>query len=132
MYPIRHFHQLLSDDTHEHLSTNAITGQPIQNFLSRKKKHSDLETPKRAGKTVIAYHFITAPKNYENLMKYHFCPGSSDRCCKQQTLAHEKRYMRMEYALSSLKYVQNEDLDEEVDMADDYPIYDKCPPPSNL
>ncbi|KAF1753568.1 hypothetical protein GCK72_020125 [Caenorhabditis remanei] len=76
----------------------------------------------------IVDNIITPPKNYATLRNSDFCPGSSDRW-GHRTLVHWRRCKNMRDALLSLRYEQFEDLDEEVDMTDDYLIYDRYDPP---
>uniref|UniRef100_A0A8R1EN78 Uncharacterized protein n=1 Tax=Caenorhabditis japonica TaxID=281687 RepID=A0A8R1EN78_CAEJA len=44
-------------------SISSVYGQPIRHFLATSKQ--DVFQPKVAGRTTIAYHFITPPVNYE-------------------------------------------------------------------
>lgn len=130
-FNIRRIHQITDNDGYQCFSSDSVFGQPYkcllpENRLAKKPEDSDdtdgYSTPK------VAYHIITPPKNYEKLRNSDFCPGSSDRW-GHRTLTHWRRTKIMRDALLSLRYEQFEDLDEDVDMTDDYLIYDRYDPP---
>uniref|UniRef100_A0A8R1I9G9 Uncharacterized protein n=1 Tax=Caenorhabditis japonica TaxID=281687 RepID=A0A8R1I9G9_CAEJA len=95
-FPIRQLHQLhTSDDKYQHICINSILGQPFKNFQSNENKEDK----------IVAYHFITPPKSYENLLKNQFCPGSSsDRYWGSRTLAHERRHLNKAETMMELRY----------------------------
>lgn len=99
------------------LSTRSILGQPFKSF---RLDHD--EVPR------IAYHVITPPANFEKLHNKRFHPGKHDKK-GHRTSAHWRRCEVLKDAISSLVHEQFEDLDEPVDMWDDYMFYDKYPPP---
>ncbi|UMM32978.1 hypothetical protein L5515_006615 [Caenorhabditis briggsae] len=78
-FPIRNIHRLHEDKTYQCTSVNSVFGEKIEHFSPESRSSCKspicLETSKVAGKTKVAYHIITPPKNYEALVQKSFHPG---------------------------------------------------------
>ncbi|CAI2354655.1 unnamed protein product [Caenorhabditis sp. 36 PRJEB53466] len=121
-YQICQTHQLLPDDSYRHTRINSVYGQPLKNLR---------KTDDSPAKDIIAYHFVSAPKNYENLLKHSFRPGSSKDRSSWRTLSYLRRTQRMKNMLSELRHEELEDLDgkgEDV-FYDDYLVLEKLDTP---
>lgn len=131
-FPIRQLHQLNADNSYSYVYANQTYGQSYKSLQPENRspsKSKSAKKPELYQNAKVAYHIITPPKNYEKLQAPKFCPGSSDRNLTHRTLAHWRRVKRMRDALLSLRYEKFEVLDEEVDMVDDYLIFDQYDPP---
>ncbi|EGT31455.1 hypothetical protein CAEBREN_10559 [Caenorhabditis brenneri] len=130
-FPIRQIHQLTLDGSYECLSSDSVYGQPLKSLTPKNRSPNKIDDAAQGDFSIpkVAYHIITPPKNYEKLRNGDFQPGSSDRCCTHRTLTHWRRVKNLKYVLASLRYEEFEDLDEDMDMTDDYLVYDDCGSP---
>ncbi|EFO94986.1 hypothetical protein CRE_08824 [Caenorhabditis remanei] len=118
-FPIRHLHRMNSDSSYQCQSGSSIWGQSYKSLLPENRRSEKTEAnSEEPMKPTVVYHIIIPPKNYEKLRNNDF------RFTSSHSIVHIRRCKNMKDILMELRYDEHEELEDGMDIGDDYATVD--------